>query len=141
MVACVLDGQDVKPLWKKALGKWLERASNYFYPIEYYARTEHQPIYIEEATFCAVKVESRIYLSESDVCEARMQEEIAHRNGMPCPPRYTVDFMVKEAKKRCLQELFEQAKQAVTIEVDEESRWPGIIVNGSMYVGEKRQGG
>ena len=138
-----MDGQDVKPLWKEALGKRLERLSNYFYPIEYVTRTEYlpsQPIYVEKATFDAVKVESRIMIGEGEVYKARIQEEMAHRHGDPhLVPRWnTVPFMVEEAKKNCLQELFEQAKQGVTIEVDEESHWPGIIVKGFMYVGVKR---
>lgn len=143
MVACIMDGQDVKPLWKKALGKRLEKVSNYFYPIEYVTRTEYlpsQPIYIKEATFDAVKVESRIMIGEGEVYEARKQEEMARQHGYPhLVSRWkTVPFMVEEAKKRCLQELFEQAKQGVTLAVDEESHWPGIIVSGSMYVGVKR---
>jgi len=34
-VACVMDGQDVKPLWKRWLGKKLATVANYYYPINY----------------------------------------------------------------------------------------------------------
>ena len=142
-IACCMDGPDLKPLWKKALGKKLEKASNYFYPIEYFTKTEFlpgKPAYIEKTTFDAVKVESRVMIGEGEVWEARRQEEMSQQRGYTYPiPRWnTVSFMVEEAKKDCAQELFEQAKQGMIIKVDEESHWPGIIIHGYMYVGVKR---
>ena len=38
MLACIADGPDVKPRWKKWLGKRLETISNSLYPIQYVKR-------------------------------------------------------------------------------------------------------
>ena len=37
-LACIADGPDVKPIWKKWLGKRLERMANKYYPIQYVQR-------------------------------------------------------------------------------------------------------
>lgn len=37
-LACIADGPDVKPLWKKWLGGKLERMANKYYPIQYIQR-------------------------------------------------------------------------------------------------------
>lgn len=34
-LACIADGPDVKPVWKKWLGKRLEKMANRYYPIQY----------------------------------------------------------------------------------------------------------
>lgn len=37
-LACIADGPDVKPVWKKWLGKRLEKMANRYYPIQYVQR-------------------------------------------------------------------------------------------------------
>ena len=37
-LACIADGPDVKPIWKKWLGKRLEKMANKYYPIQYVQR-------------------------------------------------------------------------------------------------------
>ena len=42
IIACVMDGQDVKPLWKKWVSRRLEKSANYFFPIKYVTETKYK---------------------------------------------------------------------------------------------------
>jgi hypothetical protein len=66
-IACVMDGPDVKPLWKRWLGSKLEAQANKLKPINYCNRADclyylnwtppqkHEPIYVD--TFDRKRIE------------------------------------------------------------------------------------
>ena len=91
--------------------------------------------------FDAVPVESRMMLSEGDISEARMYQDMMRQHGIPdwqIPRHKNVSFMVEEAKEKCVRNLLNEAKQFASVEVDEESHWPGIIITAKMMVGKSR---
>lgn len=91
--------------------------------------------------FTAVPIESKVMLSEGEIWEARMYQDVARQHGVPDwqIPRYkNVSFMIENAKQKCLSELMDSAKQFVSIVVDEESYYPGIVVYGKMLVGKPK---
>lgn len=91
--------------------------------------------------FDAVPVESRIMLSEGDIYEARMYQDMMRQHGMAdcmAPPHKNVSFMKEEAKEKCIRNVLNEAKQFVSVEVDEESHWPGIVITAKMLVGKNR---
>ena len=90
--------------------------------------------------FDAVPVESRMMLSEGDIYEARMYQDMMRQHGIPdwqTPRHKNVSFMVEEAKEKCIRNLLNEAKQFASVEVDEESHWPGIVITAKMMVGRK----
>lgn len=94
--------------------------------------------------FDAVPVESRVMLSEGDIYEARMYQDMMRQHGIPdwqIPPHKSVSFLVEDAKRRCIDGLLNEAKQFVDVKVDEESHWPGIIIMAKMLVGKKNNYG
>lgn len=93
--------------------------------------------------FDAVPVESRVMLTEGDIYEARMYQDMMRQHGIPdcqIPCHKDVSFMVEEAKEKCIRNLLNEAKQFAGVEVDEESRWPGIVITARMMVGKRRDG-
>lgn len=91
--------------------------------------------------FDAIPVESRMVLSEGEIYEARMYHDMMRQHGIPdwqIPRRKNVSFMVEEAKEKCVRNLLNEAKQFASVEVDEESQWPGIVITAKMIVGRSR---
>lgn len=91
--------------------------------------------------FDAVPVESHIMLSEGDIYQARMYQDMMRQHGVPdwkMPRHKNVSFMVEEAKEKCVRNLLNEAKQFASVEVDEESYWPGIVITAKMLVGKNR---
>lgn len=144
-IACVMDGQDVKPQWKKWVGKKLEKAANYFFPINYVTKTKVVKEYVplpsptpfercdyDHLTFDAVKVASRAIITESDLMTAMWH--------MPYPKSDIANVLINENKSKCLNAIFRQiaAEDVVNFEVDRETARPNIIVRAWMYVGKKR---
>ena len=94
--------------------------------------------------FEAVPVESRVMLSEGDIYEAQMYQDMMRQHGIPdwqIPPHKNVSFLVEDAKRRCIDGLLNEAKQFVDVKVDEESHWPGIIIMAKMLVEKKNNYG
>jgi hypothetical protein len=87
------------------------------------------------------RIEEAFILREGDLYEARMNEEMAERRGIPSwqiPHSMTVDGIVNRTKETCLCKILDSAKQFVTIEEDRETHFPEIIVRGSLNIGVKR---
>lgn len=150
LIACVMDGPDLKPRWKKWLGGRLERLANYYYPINYVCKiryktrwkTREVPVHlppIEVTTYDIKKIEQAFLLREGDLFEARMHEDMARRSGMFFPPMMTVDGIVARTKEKCLYSVIDAVKPFITIEEDRDSNYPEIIVRGSICVGVKRK--
>ena len=143
-IACVMDGQDVKPLWKKWVGKKLEKAANYFYPIKYVTDTKVVKEYVplpsptpwercdyDHITFDAVKVASLTMITGSDWMMAFMR--------MPYPKSDIADILIKENKSKCFNAIFRKIAEenVVNFEIDRETARPNIIVRAWLYVGKK----
>ncbi len=153
MLACIADGQDVKPLWKRWLGSKLEGWADNLKPIDYCNRSEckywqsyqlndcRTRYEIPQVRFDAEKIGARMVLTEDELFRARIIEDEARRHGMPLhliPRRETVDGMVNEAKRRCAADILKLAERYVTIEVETERYYPEIYVTGYLYVDKKR---
>lgn len=173
MIACCMDGPDLKPLWKRWLGIKLEGYANQLKPIHYcqgvccgYYKLANEtlPLYekrytqlIEEIAkmnalnsrptlimqkFEAMPIESCVMLTKGDIYEARMYQDMMRQHGIPdwqIPRHKSVSFMIEEAKEKCVRNLLNEAKQFASVNVDEESRWPGIIITAKMLVGKKNE--
>lgn len=144
-IACVMDGQDVKPLWKKWVGGKLEKAANHFFPINYVTKTKVVKEYVpmpsptpwehcgyDHVTFDAVKVASQTMITESDLM-------MAYRH-MPYQKSDFMNILINENKRECFNAIFRKiaAEDVVNFEVDRETQRPNIIVRAYMYVGRKR---
>lgn len=140
MMASIMDGQDIKPLWKKWLGKRLEKAANRFFPIEYVIDTKyiHVPspspferCSYDHMTFDAQKIESNYLITEQELFELYMR--------MPFGNKDVVERIITERKKACIRAIFDKVSDYVSYEVDRESHRPSIIVRAWLYVGKKRK--
>ena len=168
MLACVADGQDVKPLWKRWLGLKLADIADGFYPIDYCHRDtckyykglrkaqkdvrelKHRldvfqtarPIPVQQSYLALDKIESRMMISEGDMFRARCREREAEIVGMPkhmLPKWETVDGIVDDVKRRCADSVLETAKTRIALEVEKERFYPAIAITGTLYVGRKNK--
>ena len=168
-LACIADGPDVKPLWKRWLGLKLERWADNLKPINYCYGTfckcyqeaqlaeEYKQRYeamLEEiykinalntrpriiiSDYDIKQIEEAFIIGESELSGAYIHEEMAKRHGYPSYMMVnSVDRMVEEVKFKCIGKVLDIAKSYVRIDVDHESRYPEIIVRGSLHVGVKR---
>lgn len=129
LMACVMDGQDVKPLWKKNVGNRLEKLSNYFYPIEYITRTievPHEPINVNYTTFKSRRIVQAYCIGESEI----MMNYLRIGGDMDLARRMAVD----DAKTRCLQAVKNSIIPFVSVSVRDAPA--EIYVEASLYVGE-----
>lgn len=142
-IACVMDGQDVKPLWKKWVGKKLEKASNYFFPIKYVTETKYKYVPIEppspfercdydHLTFDAQKIASEAIITESDIMSGYMRQPYRHD--------VFVEHLIAARKRDCLHAIFNMIAEnnLVNFDVDRKSAFPNVIVRAWSYVGKKR---
>lgn len=150
LLACIADGQDVKPLWKRWLGCKLEGWADNLKPIDYCNRSEckywqsyqlndcRTKYEIPQVRFDAEKIESRMVLTENELFRARMVEDEARRHGMPLhliPRRETVDGMIDDVKKHCMNEILKLAQSRIDLEVRKDDCRGEIVIDGVLYVG------
>ena len=145
-LACVMDGQDVKPKWKNWLGGKLESMANDLKPIKYcLPHSQLCPKCIspfEQAAYqrCEVEMQmlkSCLMLGEQELYEARMHEHLAEISGGMSflPPYLTVSGMVDDAKRRCIASILKTIEEQGLIDVQVvDGHIGGIIVEGSLYV-------
>lgn len=96
---------------------------------------------VEVSYYDIKRIEEAFILRERDLFEARMNEEMAERSGIPSwqiPHSMTVDGFVNRIKEACRCKILDSAKQFITIDEDRESCFPEIIVRGSLNIGVKR---
>ena len=152
LLACIADGQDVKPLWKRWLGCKLEGWADNLKPIDYcnvgkckfyqeYWLNKNKPkIEVPQVRFDAEKIESHMMLTESELYRARMLEEEAIRHGKSIfmtPYHKTVDGMVDDAKQRCADEILKLTRRYITIDVRKDECRGAITIDGTLYVGRR----
>lgn len=141
-----MDGQDIKPLWKKWVGNKLEKAANYFFPIKYVTETKVVKEYVplpsptpwersdyDHVTFDAVKVASQAMITEGDLL-------MAYRH-MPYQKSDFMNMVINENKSECFNAIFRKiaAENVVNFEIDRETARPNIIVRAWLYVGKKKE--
>ena len=90
--------------------------------------------------FDAVPVKSRVMIGEDEIWRAHMNQDMAKRHGIPeyqMPRRMSVQHLIEDAKEASINNLMKEASQFASVEIDEESYYPGIVVTASMMVGKK----
>ena len=88
--------------------------------------------------FDVEKIESRMVLTENELFRARMVEDEARRHGMPLhliPRRETVDGMIDDVKKHCVNEILKLAQSRIDLEVRKDDCRGEIVIDGVLYVG------
>lgn len=144
IIACVMDGHDVKPLWKKWVGGKLEKAANYFFPIKYVTETKVKYLPIEPPTpfercdydrinFDGKKIKATGIITEQDMLDAL--SPVSYRMDEAVPR------LIRERKSRCIHAICDKIANGeyITVEVDRETQYPSILVSAWVYVGKKRK--
>lgn len=139
-VACVMDGQDVKPLWKRWLGSRLESYANKLKPINYCntCKCKFAQIAYEQPSWKTQLIAKEYRIGESEMMQALRDEQFAKHSRFPLPPSRTVDGLVENAKRQIVRSLLSTAESYITIEVNKEKHYPTIYLYGSLYVGRKQ---
>ena len=166
-LASIADGQDVKPLWKRWLGRKLEGYANSLKPISYckgvscgyyrlanielpnlqskvdMLKEELSERYlcppIEVTRFDGKRIESRVMVSEGDLFAARRHAEMNCCHGFPLSRSLNERTLIEDSTEHCVRELFKTARQFVNVTVDKECHWPDIVITAEMMVGKKRE--
>ena len=110
-IMCCMDGPDLKPIWKKWLGKKLYHKAKYFWPelaymlapieppkIEYY-RTDYEPI----------KLQCRNSISEMELYNQKMY-------GFNLSDEDPKNYCINRAKERCIESLMYNVKNSGLID-------------------------
>ena len=145
-LACVMDGQDVKPKWKGWLGGKLEGMANELKPINYclphsplcpkYVSPFERAIYQNNVAGMQM-LQCSFVLGEQILYEARMNEHLAKvRGGIPIPSFMTVSGLVDDAKRRCVASILNEIEKSglIDIEINEECTSGRMNVCGRLYV-------
>lgn len=145
-IACVMDGQDVKPKWKNWLGGKLESMANDLKPIKYclphsklcpkWESPFERAIYQNDVAGLQMLGASCV-LEEQELYEARLNEHLAKvRGGIPIPSFMTVSGLVDDAKRRCVEAILNEIKKSglIDIEINEECTSGRMNVCGRLYV-------
>jgi hypothetical protein len=131
MMACIMDGPDVKPLWKKLLGLKLAKVADYYYPIDYCNRDKcfypkryrtalksvrelkeelkQLKVYrrpnISVTTSDNVRLESNIEIPEWEVMNSECESKRLMAQGFPAhllPSHLNLNFIIENAKRNCV---------------------------------------
>lgn len=141
-LACIADGQDVKPIWKRWLGGKLEQYADRLKPIDYCIHSKCKfyidslkPIYMPYGD----KLQKNIAISERELLDLKMMEHSAmnmyHR---PIDPHMTVNGRIDGIKRMCVNAILKSAEQYIKVEVDKEIDYPNIVVRGCLYVSKPK---
>ena len=149
MLACIADGQDVKPLWKRWLGGKLERYADKLKPIDYCnmrgCRYYQEHVERRDAMIPIdyKRIESCVQISEGELHEARIMEDMMRRRGETSmtPANFGISRIVERAKKDCIYGIMREVEKnnLLNVKVDSESRYPETIVRGFIYVGRFKE--
>ncbi len=146
MLACIADGQDVKPLWKRWLGGKLEGWADKLKPIEYcnlikcrYYQEAFRRMY-EQMPHDSVLVEGYAIIGENEVRDAALREDMMRRHGRAdlIPAFGSVSGLIERGKRECARAIAHEIEKSnrIRFDVDSESRYPSICVHGRVYVGQ-----
>lgn len=108
-LACIADGQDVKPLWKRWLGRKLEKMADSLHPIDYcipaackFGNRFRTPEY-HPTTFDSARIEKNVMITECQLAEAAFRANF----GEPFPGmnienllKRGSDFVSRKSKRR-----------------------------------------
>lgn len=142
-LACIADGQDVKPLWKRWLGRKLEKMADSLHPIDYcipaackFGNRFRTPEY-HPTTFDSARIEKNVMITECQLAEAAFRANF----GEPFP-MYEYRKLIEEGKRFCIKEIEKAIEENsfVNIVIDRDSDWPNIIIRGWLIVGRKKEG-
>ena len=143
LLACIADGQDVKPLWKRWLGGKLERYADRLKPIDY-CNMRKCSYYMEamearQRPPSAVLMKSRVRIDESELFRAMTSEYEAKRRGYAhlLPSWETKDGLVENAKRTCVKEILKSVERSIVFEVHEGTSCPEIFVEGILNIEKK----
>ena len=168
-IACVMDGPDIKPLWKRWLGSKLEAQAIKFKRIDYcnmgqccYHRMatvdlpQYEERYLEMirrfAEINAINARPTIFIP--DTLEQKRIEYIveigeddlfrafarnAMRGGRSYGKSYEKEILIEKAKEVCFGKLMEACKPFVEFKIMDDEWKPGIRVCGAIEVGIKKK--
>lgn len=85
------------------------------------------------------KVESICMIYEDELYHARRNEQIAAERGIMVPECISVNRLLSNAKRNCINSCIDEAKKYVLITEDRESNWPNIVVRGNIFLAKKKK--
>ena len=151
-LACIADGPDVKPLWKRWLGRKLEGFANELKPIDYCHRGtcrfyhDHlnrarpsQQISLDCSTSNIRLLEKNYIIGEDQLYQARRDEDQARKMNLPLPPNRTVDGMISEYKQMLIEDLIRELKPFVSIAMIHNDYDYDIRLIGRILVGKPKE--
>lgn len=151
-LACIADGPDVKPLWKRWLGWKLERWANGLKPIDYCQKVSckyyqeylsrprpSQQIPLECSTSKVRLLEKTYKIGEDQLYQARRNEDTARERGLVIPTNMTVDGMVNRYKEFVTDDLTRDLKPFVSIKVIHDEYDYCIRIIGRILVGKPKE--
>ena len=108
---CCLDGPDLKPVWKKWLGKKLYNKAKYFSPALNYLFAPIEPPKVEyyKTTYEPIKLQCRISISEMELFEQKMY-------GFNLTGEDPKNYCINRAKERCIESLMHNIKNSGLID-------------------------
>jgi len=108
-IACCMDGPDLKPLWKKWLGKKLYHKAKYFWPELTYIFIPNEPPKIEyyHTDYKPIKIRCSDKISEIELYEQKMY-------GISSEDPKT--YCINRAKERCIESLMYNVKNSGLID-------------------------
>jgi len=140
-IACVMDGPDVKPLWKRALGVKLERWADELKPIDYCNMSKckfYQQAIEQQYSAPSIRLIAKEYrIPESEMMDAMRNDQLSKRHHIPLPRTCTVDGLIDSAKRQIVRSLLTTAEGFVDIDIRKDDNTPAIYLFGSLYVGRK----
>lgn len=143
LLACIADGQDVKPLWKRWLGGKLERYADRLKPIDYcnmrMCRYYTEAMESRQRPPSAVLMKSSVRIGESELFRAKTSEYEAKRRGYAhlLPSCETKDGLIENAKRTCAKEILKSVERSIVFEVHEGTSCPEIFVEGILNIEKK----
>lgn len=146
-IACVMDGSDVKPLWKRWLGSNLEAQANKLKPINYCNRADclyylnwtppQKHGHIQVDTFDRKHIEQVVLIGEDDLFRAAIRD--GYCGGRSYGKSYEKELLIENAKEVCFDKLMEACKPFVEFKIMADEWKPGIHVCGAIEVGAKKR--
>lgn len=110
-IGCCLDGPDLKPVWKKWLGKKLYNKAKYFLPELKYMFAPNEPPKIEyyHTDYKPIKLQCRERISEIELYEQKMY-------GFNLSDEDPKNYCINRAKERCIDSLIYNIKNSGLID-------------------------
>lgn len=85
------------------------------------------------------KVESLCVIDECELRQAKIYEQIAADRGFMVTESASVNGILSNAKRNCINSCIDEAKKYVQITEDRESNWPNIVVRGNIFLAKKKK--